>query len=294
MESADLDAQGRLYGAFKAIVPQSIKTWIRRKHQWRKKEKQFSENLRESDIFLVGHPKSGNTWTAYMLAIAAGRDYENRINLANIGEFVPTIHNRDTRIEKYAHLESPRIFRNEGPLFPGLYPKTIYIARDPRAVLLSYYHHCVHDTGNGQWPIEDFVDEMLEHGCIRNIEPYLIRWDLQVDDWLNRAKKQPVFIVRYEDLKRDQKGTLAKMLDFAGLDYDTDLMDYIIQRTVFSNMRKEEETYGAESFPGEKGSKGYFVRKGKIDSWKEEMPSETVRNIEKKFRSAMEKLDYTF
>ncbi len=57
-------------------------------------------------------------------------------------------------------------------------------------------------------------------------------------------------------------------------------------------MRKDEENFGAESFPGEKGGRGFFVRKGKIDSWKEEMSVEVVEKIEKEFHPVMKKMGY--
>lgn len=252
----------------------------------------FQRALRKTDVFLVGHPKSGNTWLAYMLAILVNKDHENRINMANVGDFVPTVHNTDHAIGFFRHLPDPRIFRNEAVRYPELYPKTIYIVRDPRAALLSYYHHCVHDTGRTDWPIAEFVDEMIEKGCIESLEPTLIRWDRQVEAWLGRATKHPVMLVRYEDLKRDCRVVLERLAGFIGLDCDETTLDLAVERGEFGNMRNEEKKFGAESYPGEKGEKGFFVRKGKVDSWKEEMPAAAVEKIEKAFWPAMKKMGY--
>jgi hypothetical protein len=282
-----------LSGALKSIVPQGIKTRWRRHKMKRQQISRFVDNLRKTDAFLIGHPKSGNTWTAYMLAIVANRDFDSIVRMSNIGEYVPTIHSRDFLIDSFEHLPSPRIFRNEGPQFADLYPRTVYLVRDPRSVLLSYYHHCVHDTGDNEWPISAFVDEMLTYGCIQRLEPYLIRWDIQVQNWLARAGTQPVLVVKYEDLKRDQRGMLARMAEFLGLPAADNLIDLAVQRTSFASMRKEEEIHGSESFAGEKGSKGFFVRKGKVDSWREEMPAETIRKIEDRFGRVMERVGYT-
>ncbi len=257
-----------------------------------KKRIYFHRSLKESDVFLIGHPKSGNTWLACMLAILVNNDREKGVNISNIGEFVPTIHNYDLSISNYTELSPPRIFRNEAPVYPAAYPKTIYILRDPRAVLLSYYHHCVHDTGKTDWPISDFVDEMLTTGCIKSLEPHLIRWDIQVESWMERAKRQPVFFAKYEDLKHDCHSVLHQLSSFIGLDLDADLIDIAVERNSFSRMREDEKKFGAESFPGEKGARGFFVRKGKIDSWKEEMSVEVVEKIEKKFHPVMKKMGY--
>lgn len=266
----------------KSVIPYRIRKWLSLRRAFRKR-----------DVFLVGHPKSGNTWLAFMLALIVGKDNDEQLNISNIGEVIPTIHNHDLLIgTKYRDLSDPRIFRNEAPNYPEAYPKTIYILRDPRAALLSYYHHCVHDTGKVDWPIADFIDEILATGCIKSLEPQLIRWDRQVEAWLERARHQPVSFVKYEELKQDCRGVLRRLSEFIGLEVDVDLIELAVQRGDFSNMRKDEKRFGAESYPGEKGAKGFFVRKGKIDSWKEEMPGEVIKKIENEFRPMMEKMGY--
>ena len=60
----------------------------------------FKQHLDVSDIFLVGHPKSGNTWLAYMLAILIRRDFGHQITLSNIGEYIPVDHGWDRKIAK--------------------------------------------------------------------------------------------------------------------------------------------------------------------------------------------------
>lgn len=267
--------------AVKSVLPRSVRDRIR-----------FKRSLRDTDTFLVGHPKSGNTWLAFMLAVLVRKDREEAINISNVGEHIPTIHNRDLAVNRYRELQSPRIFRTEAPVYPDAYPRTIYIVRDPRAALLSYYHHCVHDTGRSDWPIVEFIDEMLEKGCIESLEPQLVRWDRQVTDWMGRSETQPVSIVRYEDLKTDCLGALRQLQAFIGLDHDEQLLRLAVDRGDFGRMRKDEERFGAESFPGEKGERGFFVRKGKVDSWKEEMPPEAVERIETVFCEPMRKLGY--
>jgi len=274
-------ATSHIKSAIKAALPRRIRNRIT-----------LHRALRKSDVFLVGHPKSGNTWLAFMLAVLIENDRDERVNISNVGEFVPTIHNRDLSITRYGDRHSPRIFRTEAPNYPQAYPKTIYIVRDPRAALLSYYHHCVHDTGRTDWPISEFVDEMIDAGCIRSLEPHLVRWDLQVEAWLDRAGHQPVSVVRYEDLKGDCLGALRKLGEFIGIDHDESLLQLAVERGDFSRMRKDEQRYGAESYAGEKGERGFFVRKGKVDSWKEEMPAEVVEKIETAFYPVMKKLGY--
>lgn len=267
--------------AVRTMLPQRLRGWI-----------YFKRAVRDTDVFLVGHPKSGNTWLAYMLAVLVRNDREQRVNISNVGDYAPTIHNSDCSVGQYGQLPDPRIFRNEATVYPASYPKTIYIVRDPRSVLLSYYHHCVHDTDRNDWSIADFVDEMLENGCIKSLEPYLIRWDRQVEAWQERARRQPVIFVKYEELKSDPRSMLEKLQAFLGLERDPDAVSLAVERGHFDSMRNEEKQYGAESYRGEKGKKGFFVRKGKVDAWKEEMPAEVIEKIEKAFYPVMKKMGY--
>lgn len=258
----------------------------------KKRETSFQRLLRLTDIFLVGHPKSGNTMLTFMLGVLLENNFNKKINISNLREFIPCIHSRDMDIGSYADFPDPRIFRNEGPLFPKLYPRTVYIVRDPRSVYVSYYHHCVHDTGDLNWKIEDFVEEMLTHGCIRRLEPYIVRWDQQVLQWLERSKRQPVMFVKYEEMVKDKRKILEDVIEFAGITCDKKDIDTALQRSTFDNMRKEEETYGAEPYSGTKGERGYFVRRGKIDGWKDELSQEISKRIENEFSEAMKKVGY--
>ena len=99
-------------------------------------------------------------------------------------------------------------------------------------------------------------------------------------------------MAKYEELKGDCLGALSKLGEFIGLAHDESLLQLAVERGDFSRMRKDEQKFGAESYPGEKGERGFFVRKGKVDSWKEEMPAEVVAKIESTFYPVMKKLGY--
>ncbi len=281
----------------KAVLPQPVITRIKQRRRKNQQKATFQNALRPSDVFFIGHPKSGNTWLAYMLGIVLQKDRSEKVTTANVGEFVPVIHVQDWKIARFAHLPDPRVFRNEAPVYPELYPKTIYIIRDARAALLSYYHHCSHDLEKLEgesfsWSIDEFLDEMLTVGCIKRLEPDLLRWDRQIAQWQERAKRQAVKFVKYEDLLANTKEEFRGVLEFAGIPCDEDLLNLAVQRGTFKSMRKQEEIHGAESFPGEKGKSGFFVRKGKTDSWREEMTPAQIARIEKAFWPTLKALGY--
>jgi hypothetical protein len=140
--------------------------------------------------------------------------------------------------------------------------------------------------------MEEFVTEMLAHGCIRRLEPELVRWDRQVTIWLERARHQPVHIVKYEDLKRDCRKELLEIVRFMEFECASTDIDKAVDRGSFKNMRRDEQLHGAEPYSGDKGEKGFFVRRGKVDGWKDELTPELARQIESAFRLPMQKLGY--
>src|SRR5437868_876090 len=169
--------------------------------------------LRPTDIFLVGHPRSGNTWLSYMMAIAMNDRNPEEVILTNIDKFAPYIGD-DRAVARFDGIPDPRLFRNHYPLCPSLYPRTVYIVRDPRSVILSFYR-ILQQRGDKPETIDEFTDRYLT-GRTKDRYPQLVRWDTQIFEWTARAQHQPVIVVKYEDLLRDRAGILRDIFDFIG------------------------------------------------------------------------------
>ena len=266
------------------------------------KELLFRNALRSTDVFLVGHPKSGNSWLAYMLAIMlrAG-DPGGAITVANLGEFVPAIHGDDLAILKHRELPDPRAFREEFPTYPDRYPRALYIVRDPRSVLVSYFHHYRVTTGDETLSLDGFVAKYLADGCILDWEP-LVRWDKQVADWMERARDPSVMMVSFEALHQDRRAVLEEVAPFCGVASPEHAIDVAVERSSFATMRSEEEQWGAQAYlldAGEayrqnrRGRGDWFIRQGRIDGWKDELPIAARRAIEEEFGPVMERLGYS-
>lgn len=261
-------------------------------HRRRPDKRLFRRHLRPTDVFLVGHPKSGNTWVAYMFANIIFADSSNEVTLANVGNYIPAIHGHDTRIKEYSKLPDPRVFRNENPVYPRLYPKAIYLVRDPRAVLVSYYHMYLTLFNDYSMTLKAFVEEYLSQGCIRRWE-VVPRWDEQVMMWLHRAKyNKNIIIVRYEDMVRKRSNSLERIVGFANIPCNTERLKLAGKRGSFDAMRADEEQHGAESYLGDAGKRGRFVRQGKIDGWKDEMEGSVVDAVERELAPAMKAAGY--
>jgi hypothetical protein len=274
----------------KAVLPRGPRVWIRQ----RRHKRLFEQHVRPTDVFLVGHPKSGNTWLAYMLAILLAKDRQQHVTLANIKDFVPFVHGKDVQIMEYPALSDPRIFRDEYPIHSDLYPKTIYLLRDPRAVLISLYHMYRIECNDPTVPLDVFLDDYLSwRGCFQRWNRGLIRWDRQVQAWTRRAEHdRRVLIVRYEDMVENRRRILEHVVAFAGIPSTEEDVARAVERGSFEAMRRAEEEHGVEAYPGEMAKRGRFIRRGETAGWKQELDDALVRRIENEFARVMTTTGY--
>jgi hypothetical protein len=99
-------------------------------------------------------------------------------------------------------------------------------------------------------------------------------------------------IVRYEDMVHDRRRVLKRVVEFAGIPCTEQDVALAVGRGSFEAMCADEEQHGAESYPGEIGQRGRFIRRGKAEGWLEEMPPNLVERIEYEFGQAMKEAGY--
>jgi hypothetical protein len=85
---------------------------------------------------------------------------------------------------------------------------------------------------------------------------------------------------------------LEEVIEFTGIACDEKEITLAVERSSFDNMRKDEQTHGAEPYSGTKGERGYFVRSGKMDGWKEELPAHLAARVEGEFSEVMRRVGY--
>lgn len=266
----------------------------------RLREPRFLRSLRPTDVFLVGHPKSGNTWLAYMLAVFLSDDRDDEVNLYNVGDYVPFVHGHDHAIAAYSHLPDPRVFRNEYPRYPRRYPGTLYLVRDPRAVLVSFRHMFATMFDDRDMTLSRFVDGYLSGTApFDSWHRHLGRWDRQVGAALRRAERgERMCVVRYEDLVHDREAALRRVAEFVedvpaatSPGFEARL-SRAVARGSFEAMREVEGRHGAEAYAGRARGEGRFIRRGKTEGWKDEMDPADAARIEAAFGPVMKRAGY--
>ncbi|MFY9560983.1 MAG: sulfotransferase domain-containing protein [Terriglobales bacterium] len=237
------------------------------------------------DVFLVSFPKSGNTWTRFLIANLA---YPNeRVDFASIHRLVPdpfVTWKRD-----FDRLSRPRIIKSH-ECFDPRYPRVMYIVRDPRDVVISQYHyHRKCNKIEDGYPMENFVARFLAgqtcpHGS----------WGENVTTWLTSRHNDPRFLLlRYEDMVADPHRELARVATFLNIPADAERISQAVEGSAADRMRKLEKAQSDQSSLTKDSRKDLsFVRAAKSGGWRSELPEDLAGQIEAKWGHIMTFLGY--
>jgi hypothetical protein len=234
-------------------------------------------NFAEEDVFIVGYPKSGNTW---MQCLLAGAIYGVDLELAPdslVHDFVPDVHYK----RFYKRYSSPVFFKSHALPVPE-YRRVVYLVRDGRDAMVSYWHH-LQATNRHEL---DFL-KLVQAG--EGLFP--CKWPDHVRQWLANPYKSRMIIVRYEDLKQDPVLELRRILDFAGVQRDLAVIQRAAQKASFAAMQERERRLGWENpqWPKDKA----FVRRGAVGSYADEMPMAVQEAFLSEAGTVLEELRYS-
>lgn len=90
-------------------------------------------------MIIVAHPRSGSTWLRTMIANIISPVANSNPVIFN--KMISGVSIRNALAVN--RLSSPRILTSHISYLPGL-PKVIYVVRDGRDAIVSYYHYDVH------------------------------------------------------------------------------------------------------------------------------------------------------
>jgi hypothetical protein len=246
-------------------------------------------NLRvyPDDTFLVSYPRSGNTWTRFLVANFVFPD-EN-VSFLNIEKLIPDTSSQSNRALK--RTPRPRIIKTH-QYFDHRYPKTIYIVRDPRDVALSYYdfQRKYMQIEDG-YPLQPYVDDFV---CGRLISADWGTWGENVASWIyTRGQQKEFLLLRYEDMIKDTGSELARVARFLGIDPDPPRLRRAVELSSADRMRKLEKLEQDQWIATKDRRKDIpFIGIAKAGGWKTSMPESCVWQIESAWGELMTKVGY--
>ncbi|ODN03779.1 Sulfotransferase family cytosolic 1B member 1 [Orchesella cincta] len=261
--------------------------------------------VRDEDVWVVSFIKAGTTWTQEMVwMIGNDMDFENAKTILPVrfpyfefdaswdenGNDTGTTKGKRnmTSMEIVHHMPSTRYIKTHLPfnLLPRQMqtrersPKIIYVARNPKDVCVSFYHHKVLTEAYDK-SIDEFVDEFVDDVSQSNYAPY---WSHVKEFWKRRHQSNILFIT-FEDMKRDLRSVVEKASKFMGKTLSESDMQKLLSHLSFESMKsnpyvnydeitdKLTRVHGTER-------KTHFMRKGKVGSWKEELSVQSVQKMD--------------
>lgn len=237
------------------------------------------------DVFIVSYPKSGNTWTRFLIANLVHP--EMRPDFSNINQIIPEPEAASTR--ELAKTPRPRILKSH-EYFDPRYRRIIYIVRDPRDVVLSQYHfHMKRGRIDESYPIEKFVKSF-----VAGETSGYASWGENVAGWLATRYNSPGFLLlRYEDMLVNTAAELSKIATFLELDADTQRVEFAVKQSSADRMRELEKKQSGNWYLTKNTRTDIpFVRTAKSGNWKTSLPEGAQEIIEGAWGPLMRWLKY--
>jgi hypothetical protein len=237
------------------------------------------------DVFIISYPKSGNTWTRFLVANLAFP--HEQVNFANINRLVPELEALSK--SELSRIPRPRYLKSH-QYFDPRYRKIVYIVRDPRDVVLSQYHfHRKRRLVQDGVPVEQFVTRFVAGSTSAYAS-----WGENVAGWLATRHGRPDFLLlRYEDMMAQPALELAKLALFLGIAADVPRLEQVVALCSADQMRKlENQQAHLWSLTKNTRQDVPFVREAKAGGWKLNLPESSVAEIERAWGQVMQFLGY--
>jgi hypothetical protein len=236
----------------------------------------YHRGLDQNDIFVASYPRAGSTWLRFLLYELLTRKASS---FEAVNESIPDIGHHRGAPELVAG--SARLIKTHEP-FRREYGRAVYLVRDVRDVVISeYYFQQLWQLFDGTF--QEFLDSFLE-GRVNRYGS----WGRHTDRWLDARESAPdrIFLVRFDELKRDTHGTLASVLAFLGAAAGDEQIEQAITNNKAARMREKESSLKLAA------GDLRFVRKGEVGAWQDFLTAEQVRQIEMQTAPTLRRLGY--
>jgi hypothetical protein len=231
--------------------------------------------IRPDDVFIVSYPRSGNTWVRFLLANLLAPN--EKITFRNIEKYVPSIYKSADILDAR---EGRRYIKSHNPCYE-LYPKLIYVYRDGRDALVSYYYYA---TGKNVFSgtFEDFIFSPF-------VEQFT-SWKEHIECACEFAFKYPdrILILRYEEMLISTVPALTSISAFLGLACDAQAIAEAARKSSFEHLQNVEQESGGETL----GKKFTFFRTGTSNQWRDQFGSDLYEQFLRKNEQTLRRLGY--
>lgn len=254
--------------------------------------------IRDSDVFVVTYPKSGTIWMQQILLLLESKgnvDSISKEDKFSNGDLVPWIEVIG-QIQDFVTAESPR-FR-VSHLAYHLMPKelcyrrgkVIYVARNPKDILVSYYYfHKLATMLETPKSFDDFFDKFMRGEVMAG------SWFEHIKTWFLHKDDINMLFITYEEMIQDLQTAVRRIAEFLGADLTQDQLNSVVKHSTFKNMRQIPQA-NYELVPGDllNHQEGRFMRKGTIGDWKNHFTVAQSERFDEVFKEEMKDFPVSF
>uniref|UniRef100_A0A8D2HQ01 Sulfotransferase n=1 Tax=Urocitellus parryii TaxID=9999 RepID=A0A8D2HQ01_UROPR len=247
-----------------------------------------TSNVRDDDIFIITYPKSGTTWMIEILSLILKNGDPSWIRSVPIWERAPWC---ETIISAFTLQDqtSPRLLSSHLPiqLFPKAFfstkAKVIYLSRNPRDVVVSFYHYSkiarqLKDPGTPDQFLENFLKGEVQFGS----------WFDHIKGWIRMQGRENFLLLTYEELQRDLQGSVQRICEFLGRPLDEEALGSVVAHSTFGAMKANSmSNYTLLPTSLLDHRQGAFLRKGVCGDWKNHFTVAQSEAFDRVYREQM-------
>ncbi|XP_071581502.1 sulfotransferase 4A1-like [Temnothorax nylanderi] len=258
----------------------------------------YNFETRPDDTWIVTYPRSGTTVTQELVWLVANdmnfeealrRPLKDRFPFIDLDAIID---DHMYTIDLVQNQSAPRFIKSHMPfdLLPTVVNsdcKIIYVARNPRDVIISWYNFQKDmEVYQYRGTLEQFCDQFMSNHTI--YEPY---WEHIKEAWAVRHRKNLLFLF-CEDLIKDLSGIIEKVIAFFGKTYSDKQIAKLVDHLKIENFRKNYMVNQASISSAIKPEA--FIRQGKVGGWKEVFTAEIEEKVSKWIAHNTKDTDLTF
>lgn len=235
---------------------------------------------RDEDIYISTYPKSGTTLTqviVYSLVTNGNLDFNH------IYDVSPWIRNSSFKRMDPVELPNPRIIKTHDKYsdFPkGVKGKFIYVHRDGMDVAVSLYNQ-QKDYNYPNLVFSNFLKKHLKSNS----------WFKHTQAWLKNKNKHNILYIKYEDLVKNKRQEVDRIIEFLGLDCSEETIEKALHQSSFEFMKANEDKFGDRPEPKLTKEYNQFIRKGKSGEGKNSFSKEEEEIFTKKYKKFVKSIE---
>ncbi|XP_058525180.1 amine sulfotransferase-like [Ochotona princeps] len=246
--------------------------------------------IRDDDVFIITYPRSGTMWMQQILSLIYFEGHRNRTENMETVRRVPFF--------EYSYLgmdignrPSPRLFASHLPYYltpKGLKnkkAKVIYVYRNPKDILVSYFH--LENSLNlfeATDTIDDFIEKFLDGNVLGSL------WFDHIRGWYEHRHDFNILFMMYEEMKKDLRGSVLQISRFLGKELSEEDVDDIVNQATFENMKSIPQANYAhvvKSLGFIRHNGECYMRKGTIGDWKHQLTVAQNEKFDRIFQTKM-------